>query len=46
MDAIRKKMKSLKDETDQYMDVVGKMEDAIKASNEITKKVGVNGIYW
>ena len=38
-------MKSLKDETDQYLDVVSKMEDAIKESNAISKKVGVSVIY-
>ena len=45
MDAIRKKMQSLRDETDQYLDVVAKMEESIKESDTISRKVGVLIIY-
>ena len=36
MDAIRKKMKSLKDETDQLYSIINKFEEATKESNRVT----------
>ena len=35
MDAIRKKMKSLKDETDQLYSIINKFEEATKESNRV-----------
>ena len=42
MDAIRKKMKSLKDETDQLYAIIGKFENATKEADTISKEVGIN----
>ena len=35
MDAIRKKMKSLKDETDQLYSIINKFDEATKESNRV-----------
>ena len=42
MDAIRKKMKSIKDETDQLYAIIGKFENATKEADNISKEVGIN----
>ena len=42
MDAIRKKMKSIKDETDQLYAIIGKFENATKEADTISKEVGIN----
>ena len=39
MDAIRKKMKSLKDETDQLYAIIQKFEDATKEANRVADQV-------
>ena len=39
MDAIRKKMKSLKDETDQLYAIIQKFEDQTKESNRVADQV-------
>ena len=39
MDAIRKKMKSLKDETDQLYAIINKFEDATKEANRVADQV-------
>ena len=42
MDAIRKKMKSLKDETDQLYAIIQKFEDATKEANRVADQVDFN----
>ena len=39
MDAIRKKMKSIKDETDQLYAIIQKFEDATKEANRVADQV-------
>ena len=39
MDAIRKKMKSIKDETDQLYAIISKFENATKEAESISKEV-------
>ena len=39
MDAIRKKMKSLKDETDKLYAIIQTFEDATKEANQISDQV-------
>ena len=39
MDAIRKKMKSIKDETDQLYGIIHKFEDATNEANKIATEV-------
>ena len=53
MDAIRKKMKSLKDETDQLYSIINKFEEATKESNRVRfiieifcRADKVSGIYF
>lgn len=42
MDAIRKKMKSIKDETDQLYAIIGKFENATKEADTISKEVRIS----
>ena len=46
MDAIRKKMQSLKGETDSLYATIQKFEDATKESNRLADQVLIDGLKW